>query len=303
MSVYRRPARSDELYHWGKGSTSKNHKYIDKIGNRYFYTMEELRAFKEGATNKVKRGLHSFDKSRQDAINKIGGARDRVKRALARNRVKDVSRLKPVKTQQTDRAKDMSEREQKYHDYRVEQAKKQRQVISEKRTNRSRMMKEDQRSQQKGQTTTVVDRVGRNANLAGRNLQNAVTDAGNAVRKGYENDVRKPAENAKKRVTNTANRVKSAVEETANTARKNTNTARTNLYNTANAARDAITSGYENDVRKPVENAKKKASKTANKIRSNATEAGRNLVEAFTDARNAIARGYDEDIRKRRKRR
>ena len=39
MSVYKRPLRSDELWHSGK------HKYIEKIGKRYFYSVEELEAF------------------------------------------------------------------------------------------------------------------------------------------------------------------------------------------------------------------------------------------------------------------
>lgn len=34
-----------ELYH---GGTRKNHKYIKKIGNRYFYTTQEIKAYLEG---------------------------------------------------------------------------------------------------------------------------------------------------------------------------------------------------------------------------------------------------------------
>lgn len=82
MGVYRRPPRPDELYHWGKGSVAGNHKYIAKIGNRYFYTAEELKAFKDGVSGRVKSGIHSFDQSRQNAMNKIGGARDRVAKAI-----------------------------------------------------------------------------------------------------------------------------------------------------------------------------------------------------------------------------
>lgn len=47
MSTYQRPPRSDELYHWGKGQESRFHKYIAKIGNRYFYTPEEVAAYKQ----------------------------------------------------------------------------------------------------------------------------------------------------------------------------------------------------------------------------------------------------------------
>lgn len=43
MSIYQRPLRSDELMHWGRKGF---HKYIAKIGNRYFYTPEEVQAYK-----------------------------------------------------------------------------------------------------------------------------------------------------------------------------------------------------------------------------------------------------------------
>ena len=43
MSTYQRPLRSDELMHWGRKGF---HKYIAKIGNRYFYTQDEINAYK-----------------------------------------------------------------------------------------------------------------------------------------------------------------------------------------------------------------------------------------------------------------
>lgn len=71
MSKYQRPLRSDELMHWG------SHKYIAKIGNRYFYTVEELNAFKKAGddyTNNQKKA----DAARSKAIkysNKVGELR------------------------------------------------------------------------------------------------------------------------------------------------------------------------------------------------------------------------------------
>ena len=51
--MYIRPQRSDELYHW---VTPEKHKYIAKIGEgkdaRYFYTQEELAAYKQMTNNK-----------------------------------------------------------------------------------------------------------------------------------------------------------------------------------------------------------------------------------------------------------
>lgn len=52
MDRWERPQRPDELYHW---VTPKTHRYIAKIGEgkdaRYFYSQEELQAFKSGASN------------------------------------------------------------------------------------------------------------------------------------------------------------------------------------------------------------------------------------------------------------
>lgn len=56
MGVYRRPLRSDELQHainplgtlnslGNRAREWKNHKYLKKIGNRYFYTQEQLRGY------------------------------------------------------------------------------------------------------------------------------------------------------------------------------------------------------------------------------------------------------------------
>lgn len=39
--------KTDELKHSAKGTTWGNHKYIAKIGNRYFYSQEQLSAFKK----------------------------------------------------------------------------------------------------------------------------------------------------------------------------------------------------------------------------------------------------------------
>lgn len=51
--MYKRPLRSDELYHWG--SKNGSHRYIAKIGEgkdaRYFYTQEELQAYKNQKNN------------------------------------------------------------------------------------------------------------------------------------------------------------------------------------------------------------------------------------------------------------
>lgn len=52
-----------ELEHaWGNG---RSHKYIAKIGNRYFYSQDEIRAFKEGAQKKAG---NAFDTARKGAL-------------------------------------------------------------------------------------------------------------------------------------------------------------------------------------------------------------------------------------------
>ena len=80
MGVYQRPPRSDELWHWGKGSVASNHKYIAKIGDKYFYTMEELKAFKQGVTKKAS---DNFSKLRDRVYNAAGGAQKRKAQASA----------------------------------------------------------------------------------------------------------------------------------------------------------------------------------------------------------------------------
>ena len=54
ITLYKRPLRSDELYHWG--SKNGSHRYIAKIGEgkdaRYFYTQEELQAYKSQTSNR-----------------------------------------------------------------------------------------------------------------------------------------------------------------------------------------------------------------------------------------------------------
>ena len=74
MSTYQRPLRPDELMHWGKGETSKNHKYIAKIGNRYFYTPQDLQAFKQGVSGKVS----SAKETVSDTAKKIGSAGHKI---------------------------------------------------------------------------------------------------------------------------------------------------------------------------------------------------------------------------------
>lgn len=62
----------DEMYHWGFGNFKKKaHKYIAKIGNRYFYTQQQLAAFKnktargvKNTVNQYKRALSSKDEAR-----------------------------------------------------------------------------------------------------------------------------------------------------------------------------------------------------------------------------------------------
>lgn len=52
-----------ELEHaWGQG---KSHKYIAKIGNRYFYSQDEIQAFKQGAQKKAS---NAFDTARKGAL-------------------------------------------------------------------------------------------------------------------------------------------------------------------------------------------------------------------------------------------
>ena len=52
-----------ELEHaWGQG---RSHKYIAKIGNRYFYSQDEIRAFKEGAQKKAG---NAFDTARKGVL-------------------------------------------------------------------------------------------------------------------------------------------------------------------------------------------------------------------------------------------
>lgn len=84
MSVYQRPPRPDELYHWGKGSVAGNHKYIAKIGNRYFYTTEELKAFKDGVSGAKKKVSDNFSKLRQHVYDAAGGAAKRKAQATAK---------------------------------------------------------------------------------------------------------------------------------------------------------------------------------------------------------------------------
>ena len=83
MGVYQRPPRSDELYHWGRGSVSSNHKYIAKIGNRYFYTPEELKAFKQGVSGAGQRVSDNFSKLRSAVYDRAGGAAKRRAQASA----------------------------------------------------------------------------------------------------------------------------------------------------------------------------------------------------------------------------
>ena len=419
MSVYQRPPRPDELYHWGKGMTAGVHKYIAKIGNRYFYTPEELKAFKDGVRGGIQNGLHSFDKSRQAAINKVGGARDRVAAALrganeraygalggnAKKHYRNAEQRRQVtayNAKQAERRADESEARakrakvdadynkvawNKRNQVRLNQAatnnakvayerKMERNqartaasnasrsaakaksdyerslvgridrlrgkageaaeaatksVINNRVTARansknkatqspkhpegyweqvaeagrkitrqkkvasnnanSRAGREDSRSQQSGQTSTAADRVKRNANIAGRNLGKAVTDARNEIASGVNSDIIQPAKETKKRVTNTASKAKS-----------NAQQAGRNLNDAVHDARDEVSRGIQNDLVRPVSNAKKKTVKTAKKIQSNAQEAGHNLREAgrsFVEAYNS-----DMDrLRKRRKRR
>lgn len=74
MSVYQRPLRSDELMHWGRKGF---HKYIAKIGNRYFYTPEEVQAYKlaqvEGGIKNAKHQAQA-QASRQKAANNYAAA-------------------------------------------------------------------------------------------------------------------------------------------------------------------------------------------------------------------------------------
>lgn len=74
--MYRRPSRPNELYHWGmkKGEKAEDHKYVVRIEDgvtkagtpkyRYFYSMAEYKAFKEGgSSNPIKdaaKGLKNF---------------------------------------------------------------------------------------------------------------------------------------------------------------------------------------------------------------------------------------------------
>lgn len=72
MSIYQRPPRSDELMHWGHG---RFHKYIEKIGNRYFYTQEELNAYKRAGQE----GIAKSQEHKQTAKQLRGKAiRDRA---------------------------------------------------------------------------------------------------------------------------------------------------------------------------------------------------------------------------------
>ena len=61
--MYERPQRSDELYHWGSNG---KHKYIKKIGQgkdtRYFYTMDEVKAYMQGAKKGVQSGVKNVKK-------------------------------------------------------------------------------------------------------------------------------------------------------------------------------------------------------------------------------------------------
>ncbi len=61
--MYERPQRSDELYHWGSNG---KHKYIKKIGQgkdtRYFYTMDEVKAYMQGAKKTVGNVAESVSK-------------------------------------------------------------------------------------------------------------------------------------------------------------------------------------------------------------------------------------------------
>lgn len=77
--MYRRPSRPNELYHWGmkKGEKAEDHKYVVRIEDgvtkagtpkyRYFYSMAEYKAFKEGGVaQKLKNTVNA-------AVNKVTG--------------------------------------------------------------------------------------------------------------------------------------------------------------------------------------------------------------------------------------
>lgn len=76
MDRWERPQRPDELYHW---VTPKTHRYIAKIGEgkdaRYFYSQEELQAFKSGASN-------AASKAGQVAQRAVSNAHQRASNAI-----------------------------------------------------------------------------------------------------------------------------------------------------------------------------------------------------------------------------
>ena len=63
--MYKRPSRPDELYHWGmkKGEKAEDHKYVMRVEDGvtkagtpkylYFYSMDEYKAYKNGANSKA----------------------------------------------------------------------------------------------------------------------------------------------------------------------------------------------------------------------------------------------------------
>ena len=104
MDRWERPQRPDELYHW---VTPKTHRYIAKIGEgkdaRYFYSQEELQAFKSGASN-------AASKAGQVAQRAVSNAHQRAANAV--KTVKNFTNPKVAKDYQN-RIKELDEQQYK----------------------------------------------------------------------------------------------------------------------------------------------------------------------------------------------
>ena len=68
-TIWSPPPRPDELYHGFFSNTArKAHKYLKKIGNRYFYTQQQI----DGYMNKGKKAVGSGVKAAKSAMKKAG---------------------------------------------------------------------------------------------------------------------------------------------------------------------------------------------------------------------------------------
>ena len=68
-TIWSPPPRPDELYHGFFSNTArKAHKYLKKIGNRYFYTQQQI----NGYMNKGKKAVGSGVKAAKSAMKKAG---------------------------------------------------------------------------------------------------------------------------------------------------------------------------------------------------------------------------------------